>query len=97
MFIQVNCQFCLWFINIYIASSPLQGILEVKRMANTGHLKLLIIAIMAMALLFSLGEAMNLCHTFDSCEPKGSCQKYCKAGGFAGGNCTPPNICCCYY
>jgi hypothetical protein len=41
---------------VYIASSPLQGILEVKRMANTGHLKLLIIAIMAMALLFSLGK-----------------------------------------
>ncbi|KAJ6713783.1 hypothetical protein OIU85_025413 [Salix viminalis] len=66
-------------------------------MAQAGHLRLLMIAVMAVALLLSLGEAMNLCHTFDSCEPKGSCQKYCRAGGFAGGNCKPPNICCCYY
>ncbi|CAK7336929.1 unnamed protein product [Dovyalis caffra] len=66
-------------------------------MANIGHLKLLMIAIMVTAVLFSLGEAMSLCHTLDSCLPAGSCEKYCKAGGFPGGNCKPPNICCCYY
>ncbi|KAF9688937.1 hypothetical protein SADUNF_Sadunf01G0039900 [Salix dunnii] len=65
-------------------------------MANAGHIKLLIIAVIVMAVLFSLGEA-SLCVTFDTCAPKGSCMRYCKAGGYGGGNCTPPKTCCCYY